>query len=98
MYRLNQYKGVSTESSDHVIMIDISPIVQAVDQFVTDTSHACSQDSLFVQQAELPNNSSISFSPSNQHYNPSPVSTEVAEKTCSTHTTCMAPSENLVEQ
>ena len=36
MYSQNQYKGASTESSDHVLMIDISPIVQAVDQYIED--------------------------------------------------------------
>ena len=73
-------------------MTDRSRSGQAVDQFVTDTSHACSQDSSFGQQAELNNNSLISFSPSNQHYSRSPVSTEVAEQTS------IAPCENLAEQ
>ena len=94
----NQNEGGSMESSDHSAMTDRSRSGQAVDQFVTDTSHAFSQDSSFGQQAELPNNSSISFSPSNEHYSRSPVSTEVAEQTSSTQTICMAPSENLAEQ
>ena len=94
----NQNERGSMESSDHSAMTDRSRNEQAVDQFVTDTLHACSQDSSFGQQAELPNNSSISISPSNQHYSRSPVSIEVADQTSSTPTICMAPSENLEEQ
>ena len=47
---------------------------------------------------EQPNHSSISCSPANQHCSRSPVSTQVAEQTCRTQTTCMSPSENLAEQ
>ena len=50
----NQNERGSMESSDHSAMTDRSRSEQAVDQFVTDTLHACSQDSSFGQQAELP--------------------------------------------